>query len=45
MSFLLVSDIIKMAMKQLEEAGVEDVKGDAEALYCYLKPGGKTLQA
>jgi release factor glutamine methyltransferase len=37
MSFLLVSDIIKMAMKQLEEAGVEDVKGDAEALYCYLK--------
>ncbi|MCR5134539.1 MAG: peptide chain release factor N(5)-glutamine methyltransferase [Clostridiales bacterium] len=37
MSFLLVSDIIKMAQKQLEEAGVEDVKGDAEALYCYLK--------
>ena len=43
MGFLLVSDIIKMAQKQLEEAGVEDVKGDAEALYCYRIRTGSAI--
>lgn len=37
MGFLLVSDIIKMAQKQMEDAGITDVKNDSEALYCYLK--------
>lgn len=37
MSSLLVRDIIKMAEKQLNDAGVEDAKVEAEIIYCYLK--------
>ncbi len=37
MGFLMVSDIIKMAERQLQDAGIETYKNDAEALYCYLK--------
>lgn len=37
MSSLLVSDIIKMAEKQMTDAGVPSPKVDAEALYCHLK--------
>lgn len=37
MTSLLVSDVIKMAEKQLATAGVESPKIDAELLYCYLK--------
>lgn len=33
---LLVKNIITMAQKQLEDAGVENAKGECEALYCYL---------
>ena len=33
---LLVQDIIKMGEKQLGEAGIDNPKGDAEELYCYL---------
>ncbi len=33
---LFVQDIIKMAEKQLAAAGVDNPKGDAEALYCFL---------
>lgn len=34
---LLVQDIVKMAQRQLSEAGIEDSKTDAELLYCWLK--------
>lgn len=34
---LLVSDIVKMADRQLTEAGIEEHKTEAEALYCWLK--------
>jgi len=34
---LLVQDIVRMAVTQLEEAGVPDAKADAEILYCYMK--------
>lgn len=37
MSSLLVSDIIKMAEKQMTDAGVPSPKVDAEVLYCHLK--------
>ena len=33
---LLVQDIIKMAEIQLTDAGVDNPKGDAEEIYCYL---------
>ena len=33
---LLVQDIIKMAETQLTDAGVDNPKGDAEEIYCYL---------
>ena len=33
---LLVQDIVKMAEKQLVAAGVDNPKGDAEAMYCSL---------
>lgn len=33
---LLVKNIITMAQKQLEDAGIENAKGECEALYCYL---------
>ena len=33
---LLVQDIIKMAEKQLTDAGVDNPKGDAEEIDCYL---------
>lgn len=34
---LLVQDIIKMAERQLTEAGIEDHKAEAEMLFCWLK--------
>lgn len=37
MSSLLVSDIIKMAEKQMTDAGIPSPKVDAEVLYCHLK--------
>lgn len=37
MSSLLVSDIIKMAEKQMTAAGVPSPKVDGEILYCHLK--------
>ena len=37
MSFLMVSDIVKMAQKQMADAGIDDAKTDAEILYCHLK--------
>ena len=33
---LLVQDIVRMGMKQLEDAGVDSPKHDAETLYCWL---------
>lgn len=34
---LLISDIIKMADKQLQEAGIINHKGEAEQIYCHIK--------
>jgi len=34
---LLVQDIIKMAERQLNEAGINDAKSEAETLFCWLK--------
>ena len=33
---LLVKNIVTMAQKQLEDAGIENAKGECEALYCHL---------
>ncbi len=33
----MVSDLIKMAQIQMTDAGIEDCRNDAEALYCHLK--------
>ncbi|MGI6737160.1 MAG: peptide chain release factor N(5)-glutamine methyltransferase [Anaerovoracaceae bacterium] len=37
MSSLLVSDIVKMADRQLTEAGIEEHENEAKILYCWLK--------
>lgn len=34
---LLVQDIIKMAQRQMKDAGIEDAKSDSELIYCWLK--------
>lgn len=39
---LLVSDIINMAIKQLQEAGIENAKGEAEQIYCHMKNYNRT---
>ncbi len=39
---LLVSDILKMAEKQLTDAGIENAKGEAEQMYCHLKNINRT---
>lgn len=37
MANLLVSDIIKMAEKQLNDAGIDEAKQQAEQIYCLMK--------
>ena len=37
MANLLVSDIIKMAEKQLHDAGIDEAKQQAEQIYCLMK--------
>lgn len=39
---VLVSDMIKMAITQLEEVGIENAKGEAEQIYCFLKNYNRT---
>ena len=37
MANLLVSDILKMAEKQLHDAGIDEAKQQAEQIYCLMK--------
>ncbi|MDD6920317.1 MAG: peptide chain release factor N(5)-glutamine methyltransferase [Eubacteriales bacterium] len=37
-----VSDMLNMGIRQLNDAGIENAKGEAEQLYCFMKKIGRT---